>query len=86
MIRFENVSFIYPNGFCAVKDLSFSVQQGENIAVVGQNGAGKSTAAKLINGLLKPTDGKVTVAGEGYPPPFRRAAGEARGVYFPKPG
>ena len=64
MIRFENVSFVYPNGFCAVKDLSFSVQQGENIAVVGQNGAGKSTAAKLINGLLKPTDGKVTVAGK----------------------
>lgn len=64
MIRFENVSFVYPNGFCAVKDLSFSVQQGENIAVVGQNGAGKSTAAKLVNGLLKPTDGKVTVAGK----------------------
>ena len=60
MIRFENVSFVYPNGFCAVKDLSFSVQQGENIAVVGQNGAGKSTAAKLVNGLLKPTGG-------GYP-------------------
>lgn len=59
MIRFENVSFVYPNGFCAVKDLSFSVQQGENIAVVGQNGAGKSTAAKLVNGL-EPFPGKRT--------------------------
>lgn len=64
MIRFEQVSFAYPNGFCAVKELSFSVQKGENIAVIGQNGAGKSTAAKLINGLLKPTSGKVTVVGK----------------------
>lgn len=64
MIRFEHVSFLYPNGFCAVKDLSFSAQRGENIAVIGQNGAGKSTAAKLVNGLLKPTSGKVVVAGK----------------------
>lgn len=62
-IKFENVKFVYPNGFSAVEDINFEIGQGENIAIVGQNGAGKTTTVKMINGLLKPTKGKVIVAG-----------------------
>ena len=62
-IKFENVKFVYPNGFSAVEDINLEIGQGENIAIVGQNGAGKTTTVKMINGLLKPTKGKVIVAG-----------------------
>ena len=62
-VKFENVKFVYPNGFSAVEDINFEIGQGENIAIVGQNGAGKTTTVKMINGLLKPTKGKVIVAG-----------------------
>lgn len=62
-IKFEGVKFVYPNGFSAVEDINFEIGQGENIAIVGQNGAGKTTTVKMINGLLKPTKGKVIVAG-----------------------
>lgn len=61
-IKFDNVDFSYEeNGKKAVNNLSFSVNKGEFIAVVGKNGSGKSTAAKLINGLIRPTSGCVTV-------------------------
>lgn len=62
-IVLEHVSFRYPNGFLANEDLNLTVSQGERIAIVGQNGAGKTTAVKLMNGLNKPTEGNVFVNG-----------------------
>ncbi len=62
-ITFANVSFAYPSGWRAVDDVSFTVKEGERLAIVGQNGAGKTTTVKLMNGLLKPTSGTVTVDG-----------------------
>lgn len=59
-IYFNNVSYCYPGkNEPALKNISFSVKAGENIAVVGYNGAGKSTLAKILLGLVKPSDGKV---------------------------
>ncbi len=63
LIEFKDVSFQYPNGFSAVEHVSFSIEQGESIAIVGQNGAGKTTTVKMMNGLLKPTEGTVVVDG-----------------------
>ncbi len=48
----------------AVEDISFSVNDGEWIAIVGHNGSGKSTMAKLMNGLLFPQEGEVRVLGQ----------------------
>ncbi len=62
-IELKNVSFDYPNGNRAIEDVSLSVNKGETVAVIGQNGAGKTTAVKLINGLIKPTVGEVIVDG-----------------------
>lgn len=62
-IEFQNVGFAYPNGFSAVENVDFQIEKGENIAIVGQNGAGKTTTVKMINGLLKPTAGKVIIDG-----------------------
>lgn len=62
-MEIKNVSFTYDNGFEAISGLNFSIDKGEKVAIIGENGAGKSTTAKLINGLLRPTSGDVVVDG-----------------------
>lgn len=62
-IEFKNVSYAYPNGFLANKNLNLKIFSGERVAIIGQNGAGKTTAAKLMNGLNQPTNGDVIVNG-----------------------
>lgn len=57
----KEVSFSYPGDFLAVDNISMEIKAGENVAIVGQNGAGKSTTVKMMNGLLKPTKGDVIV-------------------------
>ena len=57
----KNVSFSYPGDFLAVDDISMEIKGGENVAIVGQNGAGKSTTVKMMNGLLKPSKGDILV-------------------------
>lgn len=49
--------------FTAVNEITFSVNKGEIFGFLGANGAGKTTAIKMLNGLLKPDSGKATVAG-----------------------
>jgi ABC-type polysaccharide/polyol phosphate transport system ATPase subunit len=49
--------------FWALQDVSFSIKAGESVALVGQNGSGKSTALKLVSQILRPTSGKVSVYG-----------------------
>lgn len=61
-IRFDNVSFHYPNNKQTVlKGVSLTIEQGQHVAIVGENGAGKSTFVKLLLGLYKPTTGTVYV-------------------------
>ena len=63
-IELENVSYRYgENDPFAVENVSLSVEEGEFVAVVGRNASGKSTLAKLINGLIAPLSGKVSVFG-----------------------
>ncbi len=52
-----------PERFFALKDVSFSVRDGESVAVIGANGAGKSTLLSLVTGLVPPSTGSVTVSG-----------------------
>ena len=63
MIAFDDVCYSYPNCEALIKNLSFTVDRGEFVSIIGENGAGKTTVSKLIDGLLKPTSGTVTVAG-----------------------
>ena len=63
-IEFEDVSFSYPLSDTKVLDnLSFKINPGEKIAIVGVNGAGKSTIVSLILGLYKPTSGNIYING-----------------------
>lgn len=63
MIDFKNVCFSYNNGAQTINDLTFHISKGEFVAIAGENGAGKSTTSKLMNGLLKSEKGTVTTAG-----------------------
>jgi energy-coupling factor transporter ATP-binding protein EcfA2 len=63
MIEAIDVHFSYPSRIEALKGVSLTIHDGEFIAVMGQNGAGKSTFVKHFNGLLKPTSGKILVDG-----------------------
>ena len=62
MIQLSNVHFAY-EGREVLSGIDLNVAPGEFVALIGPNGAGKSTFSKLLNGLNKPTQGTVTVAG-----------------------
>ena len=62
-IRFNSVSFAYDPASPVLRDLTAEIAPGECLLVVGHNGAGKSTLLKLLNGILRPTAGRVTVSG-----------------------
>ncbi len=64
-IALHNVSYKYPNAeVFALKNISCQIQKGTTIALVGENGSGKSTFSKLILGALTPSEGNITVNGQ----------------------
>jgi ATP-binding cassette, subfamily B, bacterial len=62
-IVFDNVSFAYPDGRLALERVSFSLRAGETLALVGENGAGKTTIIKLLARLYDPSAGRILVDG-----------------------
>ena len=66
-IKVENLSYVYMQGTpfetVAVDNVSFEINQGEFVAVIGHTGSGKSTLIQQLNGLLIPTSGRVEVDG-----------------------
>ena len=63
MIEFENVSSSYDGELPILRDVSFRIPDGDFVAFVGTNGAGKSTTMRLVDGLLKPSSGQVLIDG-----------------------
>ena len=64
ILRFENVSKDYPNGVHALREVSFQVEEGEFISVIGPSGSGKSTLLRSINKLIPISGGSVLLDGE----------------------
>lgn len=64
-ISFENVSFTYPDtGIQAVQDVSFEIQQGQFVAIIGRTGSGKSTLANLIMRMYDADQGRISIDGQ----------------------
>lgn len=63
LIRAENISFVYSTGTSfekkALDNVSFEIEKGEFVGIIGHTGSGKSTLIQLLNGLLKPTEGNI---------------------------
>ncbi len=66
MIKVEKLSKYFED-FCAVNDISFTVQAGEVLGFLGPNGAGKSTTMKMLTGFLKPSGGEISILGHQLP-------------------
>ncbi|WP_252236665.1 ABC transporter ATP-binding protein [Clostridium sp. CH2] len=63
MIEFKNVSKIFKNQ-TVLKDVSFKIDKGELVSIIGESGCGKTTTLKMINSLIKPSSGKILIDGE----------------------
>lgn len=62
-VTVENLTYQYPDGTVALRNVNLTIYHGEFIALIGQNGSGKTTLSKCLNGLFKPTEGRVIVDG-----------------------
>lgn len=81
-IEFQNISFSYPGGTPVLRDISFSIEKGEKVALVGLNGSGKSTLLLHTNGLLMADSGTVLINGTAITPKTVGHARQAVGMVF----
>lgn len=65
ILEVKNVTKLYP-GVVALDDVSFDVEEGEILALIGENGAGKSTVIKAISGAIQPEKGTIVIGGKEY--------------------
>lgn len=63
VVTFRDVSYSYNSGRKVLRGINFEIRRGERIAIIGRNGAGKSTAAKLLCGIIRPDTGTITLEG-----------------------
>lgn len=85
VIKAEGVSFAYPGTKKVLNKVDFEVRRGERIAIIGQNGAGKSTMARLICGVNRPKEGRIWINGEDYRKLSIREIGERVGYVMQNP-
>lgn len=85
MIRFHNVDYEYPNGTKALRNINLKIRKGEFLAIMGQNGAGKTTLIRLLNGLLRPSNGIVYFKEEDISDQTIASMSKKVGIIFQNP-
>jgi energy-coupling factor transport system ATP-binding protein len=85
VITCEGVRYDYPDGTRALDGIDLQVRAGERVAIVGSNGSGKTTLVRTWNGLLRPTDGRVEVAGTSTAGRHVAALARSVGLTFQDP-
>ncbi len=84
ILRVSEVSFAYGREE-VLKNVSFTIRKGEKVSVVGKNGAGKSTMAKLLSGIHRPAKGNIYIKGEDYRNYSIKEIGERIGYVMQNP-
>lgn len=84
LVRASHVTFAYERRK-ALEDVSFDIHRGEKIAIVGKNGAGKSTMAKLLCGIIRPSSGEIFINGTNYLSMSIREIGQKIGYVMQNP-
>ena len=85
VFEIENICYSYPDGTKALKDLSFSVNEGEVLGIAGANGSGKSTLLMLMMGCLSPLGGKIIYQGDRLSKEKLRGMRRETGLLFQDP-
>jgi energy-coupling factor transport system ATP-binding protein len=84
-VLLEGVGFVYPDGTRALAGVDLSIEAGELVAIVGQNGSGKSTMVRHLDGLLRPTEGRVLHDGADIADERVAALAARVGIVFQNP-
>lgn len=85
MVHFDKVNVSYQDGYEALRQISFQINEGENVGLIGSNGAGKSTLLRTMVGILMPTEGKIDIDGLTVTKQNLRRIRECVGVVFQNP-
>ena len=85
VIDVKNVGYSYNSSHKVLENVSFQIHKGEMVAVLGKNGAGKSTMAKLLCGILRPTEGEIFIHNENYLKYSIKEIGEKIGYVMQNP-
>lgn len=85
IVEFKDVSFHYPDGTEALRNVHFRITHGESVGIIGANGAGKSTLLQHMNGSLMPTSGSINIGDVLLSPKTRREIRKKIGIVFQNP-
>ncbi len=85
LILIKEVSYIYPNGTEALRNINLNVYKGEFIGIMGKNGAGKTTLIRTLNGLIRPSNGNVFLDGENISSKSIATLSKDVGIIFQNP-
>ena len=85
-LSLERVGFVYPDGTRALEAVDLDVETGASVAIIGQNGSGKSTLVRHLDGLLRPTEGRVLHGGADTTRLRTAAMASVVGIAFQDPG
>lgn len=85
VLSFKDVNFSYDGVKDVVRNMNFEIRRGERVAIIGKNGAGKSTAAKLLCGIIRPRTGTITVSGKDIKDMTIKQIGEQVGYVMQDP-
>lgn len=84
-LEVKKLHFSYPDGYEAIKEMSFTIYHGESVGIIGANGAGKSTLLMLLMGILFPDDGEVLVGDVRMTPKTLPMMRQRLGMVFQNP-